>query len=237
MWYFVPALISNILLRCSHFFFSKLFPSQHSNVTACSIVYRYSHGFVPAVIPWIVSGFYFTLVTQVPILQPRCGFHVKHTINTQTTGRSSSARLPLPRNSPLVSQPDRPRHGFQVAVPSKQTPSRTQHTPRCSHSHFLAPPSPALCPRFGTSSPVASTLKVSTTCCPACIIVTTLGEPNIADKFVALFPAKTHVIARLYPEFLNVCARHGVQPKNARNAAVFVRGYLEWISSLSREQM
>ena len=29
------------------------------------IIYRYSHGFVPAVIPWIVSGFYFTLVTQV----------------------------------------------------------------------------------------------------------------------------------------------------------------------------
>ena len=170
-------------------------------------------------------------------MQLRCGFHVKHTINTQTTGRSSSARLPLPRNSPLVTQPDRPRHGFQVALPSKQTPSRTQHTPRCSHSPFPALPSPAHCPRFGTSSRVASTLKVSTTCCPACIIVITPGVPNIADKFVALFPAKTHVIARLYPEFLRVCARHGVQPQNARNAAVFVRGYLEWISSLSREQM
>ena len=73
-------------------------------------------------------------------MQLLCGFHVEHTINTQTTGRSSSARLPLPRNSPLVIQPDRPRHGFQVAIPSKQTPSRTQHAPPALTHLFLPPP-------------------------------------------------------------------------------------------------
>ena len=137
-------------------------------------------------------------------MQLLCGFHVEHTINTQTTGRSSSARLPLPRNSPLVTQPDRPRHGFQVALPSKQTPSRTQHTPRCSHSPFPALPSPAHCPRFGTSSPAASTLKVSTMCCPACIIVTTPGEnQTLQTSLWHYFPPKL----MLSPGFTrNFCA-------------------------------
>lgn len=130
---------------------------------------------------------------------------------TLCTGRSLAARLSLREAAAVVTQPSRSRGGLQVLGDISTEFQAMVH----QHPH-----SPSLHPRC---SPLSTTWNIIT------------GGLNTQSLHHVL-PSVHHChYPTIYPLFLSVCKRHGVHPKSARNAAVFVRGYLKWIESLSKD--
>ena len=166
----------------------------------------HSHGLLSALIPWIVSGFYFTLVTQAqqPCPMMRLWF------------------VPL-----LFAQGAHLQHGCHSVAQRPWSHSQINHSVdfRCLVTfapkfRFINSHSPSLHPHY---SPLSTTWNIIT------------GGLNTQSLHHVL-PSVHHChYPAIYPLFLSVCKRHGVHPKSAQNAAVFVRGYLKWIESLSED--